>query len=486
MQIPMNKLYLNKENRNALLGLLFLLLIQAALVFWHVQQEVHEIDYWKAKTLRVGYLPSEKVHAELSPYGPGFEKELVELFCQKHGLTPQWIKMQNFGQGIEGLDKGLLHLFLAGPGLEGLEKAGIVKGPYYLKSRMIVVHNQGRYPLNSLHDLCSTDLVIPDRPPYRQKLDSLENLLECMLEPVKTTEPGQPFFRTLSDRRFRFGLMDELSFKLWKGLYPEVRKTYAFEGNRQHRWLWSGRQQDLHENLEVFWEQVIQSGKLAELSEKYYGFFPANQDPYQLRHFVRVLHEDVPRYTSTILDAAEKYRLDPLLLVALIYQESHFDPQASSRTGVRGLLQLTMQTAAFLGVENRLDPHESILGGAKYLSILLESVEEMGIESWDRWFFALAAYNQGLGHVYDARTLAERQGLNPDSWSGLKQAYPLLSYRKYYEDLPRGYARGFEAVQFVENVRFYYYLLYGLLSLARPEVEHLGSFLDFVPPDWPE
>jgi membrane-bound lytic murein transglycosylase F len=72
---------------------------------------------------------------------------------------------------------------------------------------------------------------------------------------------------------------------------------------------------------------------------------------------------------------------------------------------------------------------------------------------------ALAAYNQGSGHVEDARILAQRLNLNPDAWLDLKQTLPLLSQSKYFRHLKHGYGRGGEAVILTESVRTYYKIL---------------------------
>jgi membrane-bound lytic murein transglycosylase F len=77
----------------------------------------------------------------------------------------------------------------------------------------------------------------------------------------------------------------------------------------------------------------------------------------------------------------------------------------------------------------------------------------------DRTWIALAAYNQGYGHIEDARILAQRMKLSPDLWVDLKRSLPLLSNRKHFEKLKHGYARGGEAVFLTESVRAYYDIL---------------------------
>jgi membrane-bound lytic murein transglycosylase F len=111
-----------------------------------------------------------------------------------------------------------------------------------------------------------------------------------------------------------------------------------------------------------------------------------------------------------------------------------------------------------MGVNDRLDPRQSILGGAKYLSLLQDAMPDK-VEEPDRTWMALAAYNQGQGHLEDARILAQRRKLNARSWSEIKKTLPLLAQSAHNNTVKHGYCRGGEAVIFVENIRTYYDIL---------------------------
>ncbi|MFP4084471.1 MAG: transglycosylase SLT domain-containing protein [Desulfonatronovibrio sp.] len=472
---------MKKKRQKYLLFLLILIQLCLVTVYLYYQK-----NYWSKDILRVAYLDSDRVNSLLSPYGPGFEQELVNNFCHRNGFTPVWIRIKNLDQGIAMVQTGQANLLIAGPYDPADSWENTVKGPAYMSGNLLIAHNRWRHPLNSINDLCSTRVVVPAKYVFMQKIDSLEQDMDCRIELVDVHNNEEEFFNLLSDRDFRFGLVDKLSFDLWHVFFPLVLRSYEFDKKYEYAWIWSPRHKDLNRMLDQFWADMPDDPYLKDLKDKYFGFFPSEKDPYQLRHFIRAIENHLPAYAETILAAAQENNIDPVLLSALIYQESHFDSQAESRTGVRGLLQLTLDTADFLGVKNRLDPDQSIMGGAAYLKFLSEHVEETGVSSWDKWFYTLAAYNQGLGHLYDAMELADRQGKNSLNWSELKEVYPLLSYTKYYKTLPRGYARGYEAVNFVENIRYYYYILHSMISLSRPEVEHLGGFLDFVPGGWPD
>ena len=170
--------------------------------------------------------------------------------------------------------------------------------------------------------------------------------------------------------------------------------------------------------------------------------------------FLRHIQTRLPLYRQQFVRAGQEYSIPWTLLAAQAYQESHWNRNAMSPTGVRGIMMLTRVTASDLGIEDRLDPQRSIAGGARYLAKLGRQIPAH-IPKPDRVFMALAAYNVGMGHIEDVRILARRMNKNSDRWSELKTVLPLLAKKKYYKTLPHGYARGWEPVQYLKRVRAY-------------------------------
>jgi len=117
-------------------------------------------------------------------------------------------------------------------------------------------------------------------------------------------------------------------------------------------------------------------------------------------------------------------------------------------------MMLTNDAASTVGVNDRGNLRQNIMGGAKYLAQVIDTIPKR-IGEPDRTWLALAAYNVGYGHLEDARVLAQMHGKNPDSWSDVRQQLPLLAQEKWYLRAKRGYARGWEPAKFVEQVRQY-------------------------------
>ena len=198
-------------------------------------------------------------------------------------------------------------------------------------------------------------------------------------------------------------------------------------------------------------------GTLARLVDRYIPELQQFQrlDASGLQERMRTV---LPQYRQLFRDAQEKSGIDWRLLAALAYQESKWDPAATSETGVRGFMQITEDTARHLGITNLLDPGQNVLAGARYLGDAQGKLPAR-IQEPDRTWLALAAYNIGLGHLEDARVLAQRQGLDPDQWSDVKKVLPLLALPEHYEKAKLGYARGGMPVAFVDRVRGYYDVL---------------------------
>ncbi len=176
------------------------------------------------------------------------------------------------------------------------------------------------------------------------------------------------------------------------------------------------------------------------------------------REFQAHVGERLPRYRALFEEAAAQTGLDWRLLAAVGYQESKWEPRAASADGAVGVMMLTADTAQAMGIKDRTDPQQSISAGARYLAQVRAMIPERIAEP-DRTWLTVAAYNVGFGHLEDARVIAQSRGRNPDSWADVRDALPLLAQERWSESAKRGYARGWEPVQFVDRIQRHLTLL---------------------------
>jgi membrane-bound lytic murein transglycosylase F len=240
--------------------------------------------------------------------------------------------------------------------------------------------------------------------------------------------------------------------------FPEIQVAFNLQNPESLAWAFPlGEDHSLYDAAVKFLEKSRASGELAQLVDRYYG--PASRSNFVNLSVYKVrIRSRLAQYQLMFEKAAKQYNLDWRLLAALGYQESYWDPAATSPTGVRGMMMLTEETANQLGIDNRLDVTQSIDGGAHYLQSLIERMPP-GITEPDRTWMALAAYNIGTGHLEDARIITQKQGRDPNKWSDVKNYLPLLAETEWYSKTKNGYARGLEPVIFVNAVRTYYDVL---------------------------
>ena len=221
-------------------------------------------------------------------------------------------------------------------------------------------------------------------------------------------------------------------------------------------WAVSPSLRTLRDDVDRYLVTARAEGVLARLAERYFGPRP-RLDAIDAAAFEQRAASVLPRYQAWFEEAEVATGVDWRVLAAIAYQESQWDPAATSETGVRGFMQLTEDTAQRLGAD-RLDPYASIHGAARYLASIKARLPARIAEP-DRTLLALAAYNIGAGHLEDARVVAQRMKLDPDRWDDVRQALPLLALPEHYENARNGYARGGMPVAFVDRVRAYYDLL---------------------------
>jgi membrane-bound lytic murein transglycosylase F len=254
-----------------------------------------------------------------------------------------------------------------------------------------------------------------------------------------------------------YAVVSSIDAAIGRNIYLDVDVAFPLGPKRELAWAVDGHQAALVQELDAFLEERRRDGTLARLAERY--FAPRGEvTRIDAGVFADRIRQALPRWRPVFVAAQEATGVEWRLLAAIAYQESQWEPLATSETGVRGFMQLTEETARHLGVSDRLDARASILGAARYLRDLKTRLPARIAEP-DRTWLALAAFNIGLGHLEDARVIAQRQKLNPDLWQDVRQALPLLAVPEHYESAKLGYARGGMPVAFVDRVRGYYDIL---------------------------
>ena len=281
--------------------------------------------------------------------------------------------------------------------------------------------------------------------------------------------------RMVHQREIDYTVVDSLAYLVSRHIYPQVRRALDISDKQPVAWAFPKHGDGtLLKAANAFLQEYSASGKLDALKDELLAH-TENFSVADSQRLGELVEKRLPEYQALFEETASQFGLDWHLLAAVAYQESHWNPRARSPTGVRGLMMLTLGTAREMNIKNRLDPLQSLQGGAAYLAKLKSRLPKRIVEP-DRTMMTLAAYNVGFGHLEDARILTQRSGKNPDLWEDVRQHLPLLSDKQYYSTLKHGYARGNEPVTYVDNIQYYTrYLELNSLSLQQESENNSGN-----------
>jgi len=270
-------------------------------------------------------------------------------------------------------------------------------------------------------------------------------------------QPIDVLFSAVASENLDCTAASSVEFKVNNPYFPDLVEAFSLGGDQQLKWLFSPESQDLADYVKTWIAAQKKSGALDNISRRFFGFLPPF-DYVDVQAFNRAIETTLLSYEKTMRDAARETGLPWQLIAAISYQESHWDPQAKSPTGVRGIMMLTSDTAEHLGVTDRLDPVQSIHAGARYIADLRDRMPD-DVPEPDRLWFALAAYNMGYAHLLDARSVAEGIGLNKNNWTDLRRALSVMGDPTHAGRLKAGRAKSGQALRFVQQVRAYQHIL---------------------------
>ncbi|HGF0770684.1 TPA: membrane-bound lytic murein transglycosylase MltF [Kluyvera georgiana] len=412
--------------------------------------------------LRVSTVQSPLTYATINDKVYGLDYELAQQFADYLGVKLKITVRQNISQLFDDLDHGDADLLAAGLVYNTERVQNYQAGPTYYSVSQQLVYRVGSNRPRSLSNVTAEQLTVA---PGQVVINDLQTLKEKKYPDlawrVDDKRGSVDLMQAVIDGKLNYTIADSVAIGLFQRVHPELAVALDVTDEQPVTWF-SLKDGDntLSAAMLDFFNNMNEDGTLARLEEKYLGHGD-DFDYVDTRSFLRAVDNVLPDLQPLF----EKYAsaIDWKLLAAISYQESHWDPLATSPTGVRGLMMLTKNTAQSLGLSDRTDAEQSISGGMRYLQDMMDKVPD-SVPQEEKIWFALAAYNMGYAHMLDARALTAKQKGNPDSWADVKQRLPLLSQKPWYSKLTYGYARGHEAYTYVENIRKYQISLVGYLQ----------------------
>ncbi len=410
----------------------------------------------------------------------GFEYELAKQFADSLGVKLKVITSDNLNEIFNLLDTGKAHFAAAGLTITESRKEYIRFSASYMDITEQLIYNNQSYRPRKVEDLENGMLEVIDASSHVESLIELKKTYpELSWNTQKDIESEQLLY-LVENQLIDYTVADSNEVALNQRFLLELRVAFDISKPKQLAWAFPKiKDSSLYDKAMSFFWRNLNNGEITHLIEKHYGHVD-KFDYVGNRIYKRHIATRLSKYLDMYHEAADKYNLDWKLLAAMGYQESHWNPKAVSPTGVRGIMMLTQHTAGQMGIKNRLDPKSSILGGAKYLDQIRRRFPQE-LKEPDRTWYAMAAYNVGYYHVIDAQKIAIKQGKNPNKWTDLQTTLPLLARKKWYKKTKYGYARGWEPVKYVTNIRRYYDLLEYQVSIDEENKEEERDVFSIMP-----
>ncbi len=398
---------------------------------------------------------AEHFHKKSDGGYSGLTFDLITEFAHEMGLEIRFVMMQNAEDALAALSRQQAHLAI-GLSHPVANASRFRLGPVYKHAHHQVAFNTKNFKPQDLQQLVGKNIEVPIGSIYEKKLEKLKQTLPDLTWSAVNL-PSVDLLQKLAKGEIDYTVTNALQIKQKKHFYANIDSAFELDAS-SNQWIFPKFvEPELLRRTKAFFERIQDDGSLRQLLDNYSGHFQ-QLEAGDIHFFKKKIKTKLPGFKKHFVRAGELTEIDWRLLAALAYQESHWNPEAKSITGVRGMMMLTQDTAKRMKVTDRLDARQSILAGAGYLQLLKNKLSDSVAEP-DRTWIALAAYNQGYGHIVDARTLATRFNLNPDLWVDLKKTLPLLSKKQYFDTIKYGKTRGSEAVTLTESVRAYYEIL---------------------------
>ena len=403
----------------------------------------------------------------------GFDHDLLTRFAHERGVALHVAFADGAAPLLRKLGRGEAQLGVGGlfqAASAGNDDAApaIAWTTGYHTVEPVLIYNVDGYRPRTFDDLARATVAYPAHTGIDVQLAALRYSHSEVHWRAVDVASADALIAQVADGTVNYAIVASSDAAIARNIYLDFDVAFAAGPRREFAWAVAPGNATLRDALDAFFARLRRDGTLARLAERYFA------DGRQVERidagiFQERIRKSLPEWRGTFVEAQARSGIDWRLLAAIAYQESQWDPEATSETGVRGLMQLTEETARHLGVSDRLDPKASAIAAARYLADLKRKLPAR-ISEPDRTWFALAAFNIGTGHLEDARVLAQRQRLDPDLWSDVQKVLPLLAEPEYYVKAKSGYARGGMPVAFVGRVRGYYDILLRSAAAQPPRL----------------
>ena len=402
----------------------------------------------------------------------GLEYDLMSAFAQTRHMALAVKTYPTPDAARLALMRGEVDAVAMGVSADGLSATELPTKVRYEESGWVLLNSPQKFSPKSFAELLPKRVVVSSRIFTHPRMADIRRRNAGMTFVEDSKNDDESLIAAVGDEEVDYAIVEEDTYNVSRHFHYDAQRAFVVQPPLARVWLFPHGADALRDDANAFLTRITREGQITRVLDRYFGF-PQHVSPMDVEIFAERVNSVLPRFRGWFQQAQEIYGIEWRLLAALSYQESHWNADATSETGVRGIMQFTEDTAKRYNVD-RLDPRSSILGGARYLSELKRDGLASRIQEPDKTWLALAAYNIGLGHIENARVLTQRAKKNPDMWPDVRRHLPLLAKPEVASQFKLGPCRCNMPVEYVESVRAYYDVLLRLEAPYQPKLRLHG------------
>lgn len=325
----------------------------------------------------------------------------------------------------------------------------------FFQTNEVLVQNKNHLPIGDLRNLDGKEIFIPKNfPSYKKTLEELEDSLNIKIY-IREVEQvfNEDLLHLVETGVIDYTVVNENIAQATSFSMRNLDFSTKLKNNISVSWVTNIKADLLTDEINQWQQKIRQEGKLQYLYRRYFNNSKSIID--NKSKYVVLREGKISHYDELLKKESKRLGWDWRLLAAIVFSESEFNPEAESRFGAYGLMQIIPETAEHFHVFDYFRPDSNIYAGVSYLKYLDNYLTSYVSDSQERIKFVLASYNAGPGHVLDAIRLTKKYGKNPLLWDNNVDFYMRHKNEKhYYQDsiAKNGYCNGPQTYYYVRRV----------------------------------
>lgn len=380
----------------------------------------------------------------------GFEYELMHEFAKRHQLRLEVVIADSYQEMVDLLNQGKGDVIASALTKTDSRMQQLTMSiKYHTVSELLVSHDQSD-KITQLADLNGRSITVRKSSAFWQTAQQLAKEYGAIIVAADESLSTELLIAQVANQEIDLTIADSDLVAIEQKFRSNIVTPLTLNNDIEYGYAVRKDNQQLLAALNQYAKKEYRQLFFNIVKNKYF-----KNIKHQKQHRAKRISADsaLSPYDVLVQPKAQEYQFDWRLIVAQMYQESRFNPNAKSAAGAQGLMQIMPRTGKEMGFNDLTNPEQSIGAGVQYLDWTRARFSK-NLALQEQIYFSLAAYNAGFGHVKDAQRLAKRMNLRSDVWfNNVEKAMLLLQQPKYYKKARFGYCRGSEPVNYVREIQ---------------------------------